>query len=329
MPVCSAARKRNYWIKQSVKDESFDSKYALGDEIGRGRSSIVYACERRGLNHPFAVKIIRKNLDKKLCMADIGVLLGLHHENLVRLQEVFESRTRIFIVQELEYGGELFDRLATLETYTEVTAAKVLKDILSGINYLHSCGYVLKNLKPENLLYATVLDDSRLLIADFAMSSLVSLEVDMSSVCGSPGYTAPEALKGVHFGKPGDMWSVGVILYILLCGYEPFTCDSPSLLFKKILKGQYDFNPEHWQMISLNAQDIVKRLLMLNPETRLTASAALRTIWVQACALRNTPLNDTLLRLKTFNEARKDKTRGHLEVHTIHPNTNPRFLLCV
>ncbi|CAG5130049.1 unnamed protein product [Candidula unifasciata] len=201
MPVGSIAKKRNYWIQQSTKDESFDSKYALGDEIGRGRSSIVYACERRGLHLPFAVKIIRKNLDKKVFMADIGVLLGLNHENLVRLQEVFESKTRIFIVQELEYGGELFDRITTLNTYTEVTAAKAIKDIVSGINYLHGCGYVIRNLKPENLLYATILDDSRLLIADFAMSSLVGLEVDMSSVCASPGFTAPEVLKGVHYGK--------------------------------------------------------------------------------------------------------------------------------
>uniref|UniRef100_A0A0B7A0H9 Protein kinase domain-containing protein n=1 Tax=Arion vulgaris TaxID=1028688 RepID=A0A0B7A0H9_9EUPU len=322
-------RRRNYWIQQSVKDESFDSKYALGQEVGRGRSSLVYTCERRGLSRVLAVKIVRKNLNKKVCMADIGILLGLEHENLVRLQEIFESRTQIFIIQELAYGGQLFDRIASLNVYTEIFAGRAVKDIVSGINYLHNCGYILKNLKPENLLYATISEDSRLLIADFAMSSVVGLEVDMSSVCGSPIYTAPEVLKGVRCGKPGDMWSVGVIIYILLCGYEPFSSENPSQLFKKILKGQYEFFPEHWENISLNAQDVIKKLLVLEPVTRIPASAVLRSIWVQGSVPKNVQLGDVVMRMKNFNERRKDKmTTNPLEVHTIHPNTNPRFLLC-
>ncbi|XP_005107008.1 calcium/calmodulin-dependent protein kinase type IV [Aplysia californica] len=186
MPVL---KKQDFWIKQSTKEESFDSQYELGKELGRGATSSVYKCERKGLGQAWAVKVLSKNIEKKVLTADVGILLKLEHKNLIRLKEIFESKSRIFLVQELVTGGELFDRIVNVGTYSEAEASKAVQDIISGLMYLHSWGIVHRDLKPENLLYENLAEDSKLKISDFGLSSILSPEVDMTSVCGSPGYT--------------------------------------------------------------------------------------------------------------------------------------------
>ncbi|KAK3768034.1 hypothetical protein RRG08_045854, partial [Elysia crispata] len=160
---------------------------------------------------------------------------------------------------------------------------------------------------PENLLYENLSEDSPLKIADFALSSVLSTEVDMSSVCGSPGYAAPELLKGERYGTAVDMWAIGIITYILLSGFEPFTCDSPSQLFKKILKGQYDFTSPEWEKIGVNGKDFVRKLLVVDPKKRLTAEAASRNCWVIGIGASTKSLPDVANRIKIFNEQQKSK----------------------
>jgi len=300
-------RRQDYWIRQSNKQYSFESQYEIGKELGRGPASTVCKCSGHGLNQAWAVKILYKNRDKKVTTADVGLLLKLDDKNLIRLKEIFESKSRIYLVQELVTGGELFDRIVNVGAYTEVAAARAVNDIVSGLKYLHSWGIVHRNLKPENLLYENLSENSTLKIADFGLGMILSSEVDMSSVCGSPEYIAPEILKGERFGKPGDMWSLGVIVYILLCGYVPFSSDSPAELFKKILKGQYEFSSPHWDIIGENAKDLICKLLVVDPKARMTADAASKNCWVNLFAAKTDDLDNVVSRIKDFNAWRKEK----------------------
>jgi len=320
-----ALRKQDFWVMQSTKDVTFDSQYEIGKELGRGATSCVCKCTRKGLGQAWAVKILYKNRDKKVATSDVGILLGLEHKNLIRLKEIFESKSRLYLVQELVTGGELFDRIVNVGTYTEGEAAKAVKDIVSGLQYLHSWGIVHRNIKPENLLYENLAEDSSLKISDFGLSSILSPEVDMTSVCGSPGYTAPEILKGERYGKPGDMWSLGVIAYILLCGYEPFRSESPAELFKKIIKGQYEFSSPYWDVVGENAKDLVRKLLTVDTKRRLTSEAASKNCWVNSYAARTHTLAETVERIKGFNEERRHKALlPHLDVVSASAN-NPKF----
>lgn len=321
-------KKQDFWIKQSIKDETFDSKYELGKELGRGATSNVCKCTRRGLGQIWAVKILYKNRNKKVSTSDIGILLGLEHKNLIRLKEIFESKAKIYLIQDLVTGGELFDRIVNIGVYREQEASKAVHDIVSGLKYLHSWDIVHRNLKPENLLYENLSEDSKLKISDFGLSTILSSEVDMTSVCGSPEYTAPEILKGERYGKAGDMWSLGVIVYILLCGFQPFkNSDEPKLLFKNIIKGQYEFISPEWDIIGENAKDIVRKLLILDPKKRLNADAAIKNTWVNQAAAKTDNLNMVVERIKVFNQQRKEQAKNpHMNVLSTHPDRNNRML---
>ncbi|CAH2297184.1 calcium calmodulin-dependent kinase type IV [Pelobates cultripes] len=225
-----------------------------------GATSIVYRCRQKGTQKPFAVKMLKKTVDKKIVRTEIGVLLRLSHPNIIKLKEIFETPTEISLVLELVTGGELFDRIVEKGYYSERDAADAVKQILEAVAYLHENGIVHRDLKPENLLYATPAPDACLKIADFGLSKIVDDQVTMKTVCGTPGYCAPEILRGCAYGPEVDMWSVGIITYILLCGFEPFYDErGDQYMFKRILNCHYDFVSPWWDDVSLNAKDLVSR----------------------------------------------------------------------
>lgn len=302
-----AYEKQDYWVKESIRDKAFEDFYALGKELGRGATSCVFKCAQRGTDMNWAVKIITKNVDKKVVSAEIGILLQMNSPYVIRLKEVFETPTQIFMVLELVTGGELFDRIVSRGTYTEKDAAKAISDILNGVKYLHSRGVVHRDLKPENLLYESMTDQSKLKIADFGLSRIIESEVKMSTVCGTPGYCAPEVLRGQEYDEASDLWSVGVIAYILLCGYEPFFSDNECDMYRKIINGDYKFEKEYWGEISENAKDLVCRLLVVDPKKRLTAKEALQLPWVQGNATKSEKMEETVEQIKKFNARRRLK----------------------
>ncbi|XP_067927940.1 calcium/calmodulin-dependent protein kinase type IV-like isoform X2 [Watersipora subatra] len=296
---------QDYWIEDSVKDRTFEEFYTLGKELGKGATSTVYRCEQKGTGQPWAVKIINKKVDKKVVKTECGVLLKIKHTNVIRLKEIFETPTQIHLVLELVTGGELFDRIVTRGFYTEKDASVCVKEMLNAIKYLHENDVVHRDLKPENLLYESVAEDSPLKIADFGLSKIIGPEVQMQTVCGTPGYCAPEILTGSKYTPAVDMWSIGVITYILLCGYEPFYSDEgEQAMFKKILKCEYHFHEPWWNDISENAKDLVKKLLVFDPSKRLTASQALAHSWVKGTA-KVDHMEETQTKLKQFNAKRK------------------------
>uniref|UniRef100_W8B3F0 Calcium/calmodulin-dependent protein kinase type 1 n=1 Tax=Ceratitis capitata TaxID=7213 RepID=W8B3F0_CERCA len=160
----------------------------------------------------------------------------LTHPNIVQLLETFEDKSKVYLVMELVTGGELFDRIVEKGSYTEKDASGLIRQILEAVDYMHEQGVVHRDLKPENLLYYSADDGSKIMISDFGLSKMEDSGI-MATACGTPGYVAPEVLAQKPYGKAVDVWSIGVISYILLCGYPPFYDENDANLFAQILKG--------------------------------------------------------------------------------------------
>uniref|UniRef100_A0A8C7FBA4 Calcium/calmodulin-dependent protein kinase type IV n=1 Tax=Oncorhynchus kisutch TaxID=8019 RepID=A0A8C7FBA4_ONCKI len=286
------------------KEEPHQSLFS----ISLGATSVVCRCRQKGTQKPFAVKTLKKTVDKKIVRTEIGVLLRLSHPNIIKLKEIFETPSEISLVLELVTGGELFDRVVEKGFYTERDAADAVKQVLEAVAYLHENGVVHRDLKPENLLYATSAPDAPLKIADFGLSKIIDDQVTMKTVCGTPGYCAPEILRGCAYGPEVDMWSVGVITYILLCGFEPFFDDrGDQYMFKRILNCEYEFVSPWWDNVSLNAKDLVRKLIVQDPKKRLTTLQALQHPWVTGKAVNSAHMDTAQKKLQEFNARRKLK----------------------
>jgi len=257
--------------------------YDLGKEIGRGGFSVVVEGVSKKTGEKFAVKRIKKVMvegdDIKLLRREIQIMKKVNHCNILKLFEVFEDDEEFFLVMELVTGKELFDKIVERGQYSEKDAANIVKQLVSAVEYLHANGIAHRDLKPENILSADAEGQEVIKIADFGFSKNFGEEKLMTS-CGSPGYVAPEVLTCESYDKSVDMWSVGVIIYILLCGYPPFYADNAPALFKKIMDVKYDFDDPSWDDVSNDAKDLIRNLLVKDPKSRFTAQACLNHPWV-------------------------------------------------
>ncbi|KAH3840272.1 calcium/calmodulin-dependent protein kinase type IV-like isoform X2 [Dreissena polymorpha] len=296
-----------FWITESVKDRAFEDMYTVQKELGSGATSKVFKCTHNGTGQPWAVKIINKKVDRKVVSTEIGILLKIKHENVIRMKEIYETPTQILLVLELVTGGELFERIVNRGHYCERDAALAVKEMLVGVKYLHENGIIHRDLKPENLLYESSAAEAKLKIADFGLSKIIGAQVTTNTVCGTPGYCAPEVVKGRLYSTQVDLWSIGVIAYILLCGYEPFYHDDEQQMYKKIVKGDYEFDSPYWDNITTNAKDLISKLLKVNVKERLTADEALRHPWVRGIAASGEHMDYAQNNIKKFNARRKMK----------------------
>ncbi|XP_054546219.1 calcium/calmodulin-dependent protein kinase type 1G isoform X7 [Talpa occidentalis] len=265
------------WKKQTT---NIRKTFIFMEVLGSGAFSEVFLVKQRVTGKLFALKCIKKSpafRDSSL-ENEIAVLKRIKHENIVTLEDIYESATHYYLVMQLVSGGELFDRILERGVYTEKDASLVIRQVLSAVKYLHENGIVHRDLKPENLLYLTPEENSKIMITDFGLSKMEQSGV-MSTACGTPGYVAPEVLAQKPYSKAVDCWSIGVITYILLCGYPPFYEDSESKLFEKIKEGSYEFESPFWDDISESAKDFICHLLEKNPEERYTCEKALQHPW--------------------------------------------------
>ena len=290
----------------------FDELYRLKGVLGTGAFSTVREGFHKNSHHvSFAVKCInRKKLseeDEAALLDEVSILKEMNHAHIIRIFDFFVEPSTYYLVMERMRGGELFDRIVTKAYYNEKEARDTCKIVLEAVSYCHENHVAHRDLKPENLLLLSDVDDSAVKIADFGFAKKVYEPNSLTTQCGTPGYVAPEILEGTAYDERADMWSVGVILYILLGGYPPFIESTQRDLFRKIRKGDYEFHEEYWGTVSSEAKELISSLLTVDRTVRLTADEALENAWILGddAKLAQRDLGDNLNKLRNFNGKRK------------------------
>ncbi|KAF2076286.1 hypothetical protein CYY_002401 [Polysphondylium violaceum] len=253
--------------------------YNIGPEIGRGAFSIVREAIRKETGEKVAIKSINTRFIKnKLLMREIEIMKKVgDHPNILKLYEVYETSRHLHLVLELVTGGELFDKIVQRGEYSEQDASKIVRQIVSAVGYLHANGIAHRDLKPQNLLCAGIEGDD-IRVADFGLSKIFGDGDYLETCCGSPEYVAPEVLECKPYDKACDLWSVGVITYVLLTGCFPFWDKNNAVLYEKIRNVDYGW-PEGLN-VSDQAKDLVAHLIEKNPESRYTYEQCLVHPWV-------------------------------------------------
>lgn len=269
-------------------DTDFDERYETGKLLGHGQFGYTYVAIHRATDERVAVKKIEKQkLVLPIAIEDVRrevqILRALTgHENVVKFHNAFEDDNYVYIVMELCEGGELLDRILAKKDsrYCEIDAAKIVREMLKVAAECHLHGIVHRDMKPENFLFKSTDEDSPLIATDFGLSNFIKPGKKFHDVVGSAYYVAPEVLKR-RSGPESDVWSIGVITYILLCGKRPFWDKTEDGIFKEVLKKNLDFHEKPWLCVSASAKDFVKKLLKKDPNIRLTAAQALSHQWVR------------------------------------------------
>ena len=302
---------------QAAAKKTFDGEYKRGKKLGEGAFSVVIEATKKGTDESFAVKVVTKSKltkeDEIALKDEIQVLNTMKHRHIIRLYDVFEEKDFWYLVTEKMTGGELFDRIVSKSFYNEKEARDVCKILFEAIGYCHSKSVAHRDLKPENLLLQSEDNDSEIKIADFGFAKKCLTPNSLTTQCGTPGYVAPEILEGVAYDTKSDMWSLGVIVYIILGGYPPFIEQNQRELFRKIRRGQYEFHEEYWGSVSDDAKDLISSLLTVEPSKRLTAAESLKHKWMVADAkdLEGQDLGTNLSELRKYNAKRKFKAAVH------------------
>jgi serine/threonine protein kinase len=320
--------------------------YDIGRRIAKGGSSVVYegtseleppphqkkkplglpACAQttdarartaisKETKQRVAVKKIRKSgqVDPELLWREVSILQALDHPSILRFYEHFEDEYHYYLVTEFVDGKELFEKIVDKGSYSERDAACVVRQIVDAVAYLHAPerNIVHRDLKPENILSSGDGPEERIKLIDFGLSRQAGA-APLNTLCGSSLYIAPELLSREGYDKQIDMWSLGVIVYILLSGQSPWRSppSNPRRLMQEIVEGAWSFEGEEWNLVSNQAKSFISRLLVRDPRQRMTAQEALAHPWlsgderlVRDSSSRN--LHRTLTRLKDFKQAHR------------------------
>ncbi|KAK4768736.1 hypothetical protein SAY86_026886 [Trapa natans] len=296
------------------KTENIKELYSLGRKLGQGQFGTTFLCLERGTGKEFACKsILKRKLTTEEDVEDVRREIRIMHHlaghpHIINIVDAFEDAVAVHVVMELCSGGELFDRIIQRGHYSEKQAAELARVIVGVVEQCHSLGVMHRDLKPENFLFVNHEEESFLKTIDFGLSIFFKPGERFNDVVGSPYYVAPEVLRK-QYGQECDVWSAGVIIYILLSGVPPFWDETEHGIFEQVLKGDLDFESEPWPTISNGAKDLVKRMLVRDPKRRLTAHEVLSHPWVQIEGVApDKPLDSAVLsRLKQFSAMNKLK----------------------
>lgn len=288
--------------------------YMLGRKLGQGQFGTTYLCTEIATGIEYACKSISKRKliskeDVEDVRREIQIMHHLAgHKNIVTIKGAYEDPLYVHIVMELCSGGELFDRIIQRGHYSERKAAELTKIIVGVVEACHSLGVMHRDLKPENFLLVNKDDDFSLKAIDFGLSVFFKPGQVFTDVVGSPYYVAPEVLLK-HYGFEADVWTAGVILYILLSGVPPFWAETQQGIFDAVLKGHIDFDSDPWPLISDSAKDLIRKMLCSNPKERLTAHQVLCHPWIcESGVAPDRALDPAVLsRLKHFSAMNKLK----------------------
>jgi calcium-dependent protein kinase len=288
--------------------------YTLGRKLGQGQFGTTYLATDNSTSIEYACKSISKRKliskeDVEDVRREIQIMHHLAgHKNIVTIKGAYEDALYVHIVMELCSGGELFDRIIQRGHYTERKAAELTKIIVGVVEACHSLGVMHRDLKPENFLLVNKDDDFSLKAIDFGLSVFFKPGQVFTDVVGSPYYVAPEVLLK-HYGPEADVWTAGVILYILLSGVPPFWAETQQGIFDAVLKGHIDFDSDPWPLISDSGKDLIRKMLCSRPSDRLTAHEVLCHPWICENGVAPDRAIDpaVLSRLKQFSAMNKLK----------------------
>eukprot|EP01147_Barroeca_monosierra_P003685 gene3685-6237_t len=301
-------------------------KYNLQRQLGSGACGEVFLGLDKCSGRKYAIKMINKRRfsqstamggpTHEQLMAEVDILLRLEHPNIIHIHDMIDSPNFLYIILEFAKGGELFDRIVEKDGFSEPEAKFFFLQLLDAVSYLHEQGVAHRDLKPENILLASTDNDSLVKVTDFGLAKLVGPQSFMKTMCGTPSYQAPEVLNtSLHrqegYGQAVDMWSLGVILYILLVGYPPFSDTLPIPLSQQIIEGRYEMPDEYWKTISEQAKDIVRKLLSVDPSNRLTVQQALEHPFMQDSEIK------TQVKTKQAEYIRRREMRAQTQTSVI------------
>ncbi|KAI9781429.1 MAG: hypothetical protein M1839_006023 [Geoglossum umbratile] len=274
------------------KTSAFHQQYTLGDQLGKGHFATVYLCVEKSTGQHYAVKVFtqRKGVDERSknegLQQEIAVLMSVSHPNLLCLKDTIAEEDRVYLVLELAPEGELFNWIILNTKMTEDQARHVFIQLFNGVKYLHDRDIVHRDIKPENIL----LVDRNLTvkIADFGLAKIIGEDSFTTTLCGTPSYVAPEILKRSghrKYSRAVDIWSLGVVLYICLCGFPPFSDELmneeyPYTLMDQIQMGIFDFPGPYWDTVGDSVLDLIDKMLNINMDERLTVEECLQHPWI-------------------------------------------------
>ncbi|XP_071424221.1 death-associated protein kinase 2 isoform X1 [Pithys albifrons albifrons] len=273
----------------AFKQQQVEEIYDIGEELGSGQFAIVRKCRERSTGVEYAAKFIKKRqsrasrrgVSRDDIEREVTILQHVLHPNIVTLHDIYENKTDVVLILELVSGGELFDFLAQKESLSEEEATRFIKQILDGVNYLHSKKIAHFDLKPENIM---LLDKNipipHIKLIDFGLAHKIEDGVEFKNIFGTPEFVAPEIVNYEPLGLAADMWSIGVITYILLSGASPFLGETKQETLANITAVNYDFDEEFFSNTSDLAKDFIQKLLVKDTRKRLTIQEALSHPWI-------------------------------------------------
>ena len=299
----------------SVGNRDLRDCYEFTKNLGKGGYGKVFQVRQKMTNKLFACKKLSKlNINNLIKFRrEIDILIKIDHPNIIKLFDVFESQNSLYLIMEECYGGELFDRiLKRIENnlmYTEKEACEIIRQVMGAIEYCHNKGIVHRDLKPENLLYLKEgpEENNPLKIIDFGLSQDLNIKKILSSKVGTAYYVSPEILQG-KYSEKCDVWSAGVILYVLLSGEPPFNGPSDGVIYSKIRQLKFTFPEKKWNMISTEAKDLLSRMLVPEAE-RLSASQVMNHPWFNLVKDNKIPLEKINFHGTNFFKEYKESNR--------------------
>jgi len=253
-------------------------------KLGEGSYGSVCKGKNKSTQQVRAIKTIPKaqmtNIDR--FKQEIAIMKMMDHPNIIRLFETFQDTRNIYLVMELCAGGELFDKIIESGHFTEAQAAILMQHIVKAMYYMHSNHVCHRDLKPENFLFLTkeAIEKNTLKIIDFGLSCTFEANVVLTTKAGTPYYVAPQVLAG-KYDQLSDLWSCGVIMYVMLCGYPPFFGETDAEVLSKVRLGNFSFNQADWKNVSEDAKNLIRNLLKMNPKDRYTAEQTLNHDWIK------------------------------------------------
>uniref|UniRef100_A0A6A7G709 CAM kinase, CDPK family n=1 Tax=Hirondellea gigas TaxID=1518452 RepID=A0A6A7G709_9CRUS len=312
---------KDYVMDSQARSRKIRDHFKFGKKLGQpGQFGYAVEVQNKVTKEVFAVKVIKKSKFKLLAQKrafyaqlreEITIMQKLNHENVIRFFDVFEDELHVYVIMERCSGGELFDRISEKGSYSEHDAAHVLRQVVEGLRYLHSNNIAHCDLKPDNFLFLDPKEDSQLKIIDFGMSKIVKFRKYFRRFCGTPYYVAPEVITG-SYTEACDMWSVGVVMFVMLFGFPPFYVDpneyhADNKILGKVKKGfdprtKKDYGAWFPQAISCSdsAKDLIAKLLCSNHVDRLSAVEALNHPWLKGQASTKKMDEEVLRGLASF-----------------------------